>query len=234
MGAKPPSRVRIPLSPPKTCAPVAQLDRVSGYEPEGRRFESFRAHHFLGKSPTTRCIFMKLFSYGISFIFLASVGLSIAYADSLDDELSAYCIQSGGQVEAMQAEFSTPHGMVHGLTKQFCEFKVDCGTLSIGLETFSSAQSNIAATYAKTLAPLDKDSPLWAGGAGNPSFNVCKNLGGASIGSFSSGGFANALGQSDICVFGDASMISAWSLIYMANHRNGYNHIKVLIKSVPL
>lgn len=28
-------------------APVAQLDRVSGYEPEGRRFESFRARHFI-------------------------------------------------------------------------------------------------------------------------------------------------------------------------------------------
>ena len=27
------------------CAPVAQLDRASGYEPEGRMFESFRAHH---------------------------------------------------------------------------------------------------------------------------------------------------------------------------------------------
>ena len=40
-----PSRVRIPLSPPIN-APVAQLDRVSGYEPEGRRFESFRARHF--------------------------------------------------------------------------------------------------------------------------------------------------------------------------------------------
>ena len=26
-------------------APVAQLDRASGYEPEGRRFESCRAHH---------------------------------------------------------------------------------------------------------------------------------------------------------------------------------------------
>ena len=26
-------------------APVAQLDRVSGYEPEGRMFESCRAHH---------------------------------------------------------------------------------------------------------------------------------------------------------------------------------------------
>src|SRR4051794_25465577 len=27
------------------CAPVAQLDRASGYEPEGRMFESCRAHH---------------------------------------------------------------------------------------------------------------------------------------------------------------------------------------------
>jgi hypothetical protein len=28
-------------------ARVAQLDRVPGYEPGGRRFESFHAHHFL-------------------------------------------------------------------------------------------------------------------------------------------------------------------------------------------
>jgi hypothetical protein len=28
-----------------TCAPVAQLDRVFGYEPKGREFESLRAHH---------------------------------------------------------------------------------------------------------------------------------------------------------------------------------------------
>ncbi len=27
-------------------APVAQLDRVPGYELGGRRFESFRAYHF--------------------------------------------------------------------------------------------------------------------------------------------------------------------------------------------
>jgi hypothetical protein len=30
---------------PTQCAPVAQLDRAFGYEPKGRRFESFRAHH---------------------------------------------------------------------------------------------------------------------------------------------------------------------------------------------
>ena len=34
----------------KEDAPVAQLDRVSGYEPGGRRFESFRARHFLTKN----------------------------------------------------------------------------------------------------------------------------------------------------------------------------------------
>src|ERR1700683_4620456 len=28
------------------CAPVAQLDRATGYEPVGRAFESLRAHHF--------------------------------------------------------------------------------------------------------------------------------------------------------------------------------------------
>jgi hypothetical protein len=27
------------------CAPLAQLDRASGYEPEGREFESLGAHH---------------------------------------------------------------------------------------------------------------------------------------------------------------------------------------------
>ena len=30
---------------PTQCAPVAQLDRATGYEPVGRRFDSFRAHH---------------------------------------------------------------------------------------------------------------------------------------------------------------------------------------------
>src|SRR5215469_3721179 len=31
-------------------APVAQLDRASGYEPEGREFESLRAHHRMNDS----------------------------------------------------------------------------------------------------------------------------------------------------------------------------------------
>src|SRR5271155_2177931 len=35
---------------PTQCAPVAQLDRAFGYEPKGRRFESFRAHHTTAKN----------------------------------------------------------------------------------------------------------------------------------------------------------------------------------------
>ena len=34
------------LSLRQNNAPVAQLDRVSGYEPEGQEFESLRARHF--------------------------------------------------------------------------------------------------------------------------------------------------------------------------------------------
>ena len=32
-------------------APLAQLDRASGYEPEGREFESLRAHHLSASLP---------------------------------------------------------------------------------------------------------------------------------------------------------------------------------------
>ena len=48
-------------------APVAQLDRVLGYEPSGRRFESFQARHINKKAPP---IF-----YGGAFLFIMPVGL---------------------------------------------------------------------------------------------------------------------------------------------------------------
>ena len=36
----------LPRLAARQCAPVAQLDRASDYESEGRTFESFRARHF--------------------------------------------------------------------------------------------------------------------------------------------------------------------------------------------
>jgi hypothetical protein len=47
----PPDNLETAAFSPKhahSCAPLAQLDRASGYEPEGREFESLGAHH---KSP---------------------------------------------------------------------------------------------------------------------------------------------------------------------------------------
>ena len=45
MPAKPPPVAARVAASFHIGAPVAQLDRVSGYEPEGREFESLRARH---------------------------------------------------------------------------------------------------------------------------------------------------------------------------------------------
>ena len=152
----------------------------------------------------------------------------------LTDEASNYCTQAGGAVEAMPAMFSTASGGVTGLTHHFCTFHIDNGFIVIGLETFSSTSPSIAATYMKMLPEITKASTLLKGKYSNPSFNACLNLGGTTLGFVSGGGFTNALGESDVCVFGDGSMVSAWSLIYMANHRDGYDQIKNQVKADPM
>lgn len=155
------------------------------------------------------------------------------FADQVAD-YKAYCLEAGGAVEKMTAEISTGSGTVRGQSKMFCNFAPDNGFLSIGLETFSADEPSIAATYIKNLGEITDGSPLLKGSYSNPSANVCKNIGGAMIGFVASGGFANQLGQSDICIFGDGSMVSAWSLVYMANHRTGYDEVKHKVKAEPL
>ena len=134
----------------------------------------------------------------------------------------------------MPAEISTASGTVKGLSKNFCNFRVNNGFLSIGLETFAADEPSIAATYIKNLGEIADGSSLWKGAYANPSANVCKNIGGSTIGFVANGGFANHMGQTDICVFGDGSMVSAWSLIYMANNRSGYDVIKNKVRAEPL
>lgn len=155
-------------------------------------------------------------------------------AATVQDDEAAYCSQAGGTVEEMSAIFDTKAGRVTGVTKVFCTFQADNGFLAIGLESFASPMPNIAATYMKALEDISNNSELWKGSAANPSHNVCKNLGGAEIGFVSTGGFTDQLGESDICVFGDGSMVSAWTLIYMANHRSGYDEIKAKVNAEPM
>ncbi|WP_419419690.1 hypothetical protein ACNVED_14490 [Legionella sp. D16C41] len=169
-------------------------------------------------------------------ILLSLLFVNLSYADDPNKQaFEDYCYQAGGQVEQMPAQFSTKTGLTEGFKKDFCTFKIDGGFIAVGLETFASPELNIAATLIKKLPPIPSNSPLFKGNYDNPSLNFCKNIGGASIVFLvPNGGFSNALGQTDICVFGDGSMISSWSLIYIANGRTGYSLVKDKTKAEPL
>lgn len=156
-------------------------------------------------------------------IMMASV---VSYANQ---DLEQYCTEKGGKVVAMTARQSGSEGSVEVISRLFCTFERDHGLIAIGLASFASEEPNIAASYLKKLPEIKTDSPLFKGGRGNPSYNVCKNLGGSAMSFTSSEG-----GESDICLFRDGSMVSTWSLIYTANHRHGYDEVKEQVRSEPL
>lgn len=166
------------------------------------------------------CVFLSIF---MSFTAQAAPQ---AYID--------YCNQQGGFAQDMAVQYTIGGVNVLGETKPFCTLVQGDGYIVIGLEAFASEKPSFAATYIKSLGEIDADSSLWEGEFFNPSVNVCKNLGGASISYLTSGGFVNPVGQSDICVFGDGSMVSGWSLIYIANHREGYDLVKDKVRAAPL
>jgi putative hemolysin len=167
----------------------------------------------------------------LGWLLLTTVTFSYAAAE----DYAAYCRNKGGSVVPMTTWYSGPTGTSSGWTQLFCTFERDNGFIVIGLETFASSHPNIAATYMKKLPEIDEKSSLFQGGAHNPSYNVCQNLGGTAINYKQNGTFrADDGGDSDICVFGDGSMISAWSLIYMANHRQGYDEVKQNARALPL
>ncbi len=169
----------------------------------------------------------------MGFGWLLIMTVTLAYAGV--EDYAAYCNQKGGRVMPMTTWYSGPAGTTSGWTQSFCSFERDKGFIVIGLETFASPKPNIAATYMKTLPEINEKSPLFQGAAHNPSYNVCQNLGGTAINYKQNGSFrADGGDESDICVFGDGSMVSAWSLIYMANHRQGYDEVKNSANADPL
>ncbi len=151
------------------------------------------------------------------------------------NDWATYCQEKNGTVTPMVATYSTQNGTLEGTSLPFCVFKKDNGQLTIGLQAFASLKPSIAATYMKTLPEIDENSPLFQGTAQNPAYNVCQHLGGTAIGFAVSGGFQETNGNaSDVCTFGDGSMVSAWTLIYMANHREGYDEVKANVRAEPL
>ena len=182
----------------------------------------------------------------INHVLLFTIGISLSsfsMASEKTQQLTDYCVSKKGTVTPMTAWFETPQGFVKGLTKQFCTFERDNGYLVIGLSAFASDHPNIAATYMKSLPEIKEGSPIWGDqktktkglGAANPSYAVCQNLGGTAINFKFRGNFKPADGgEADVCTFGDGSMVSGWTLIYMANHRDGYDEVKNNVKSEPL
>ncbi|MGJ3502215.1 hypothetical protein PsalN5692_03845 (plasmid) [Piscirickettsia salmonis] len=167
----------------------------------------------------------------ISTVVLGAITSTSIYAANLEQ----YCQSKGGTPITMQAQFDTHSGYVNGFKHRFCEFNIDGNLAVIGLKTLSSTEPNIAATYTKKLPAI---GDIKHGKYANPSLTVCKRLHGSEI-TFAviDGGFADNNGQSDICVFGDGSMISAWTLMYSSRSqypKYGYSKIKDSINSTPM
>lgn len=143
-----------------------------------------------------------------------------------------YCTSTGGTVIDMIAKFETKSGKVDGFSKSFCQYDLNGHLNTIGLDTLASTLPSLAATYTQKVV-IDSSKTLPMRPYGNPGLDVCHNLNGISI-AFSAvdgGSFLDADGgEADVCVFADGSMISGWSLIYMANDPNQ----KALIHSTPL
>lgn len=163
-------------------------------------------------------------------IMLSTVCI-VAYAED-EQVLADYCTSTGGEVVNMTAKFETKSGKVDGFTKQFCQYNLDGHINTIGLDTLASKAPSLAATYTQKVA-IDTSKSLPMRPYGNPGLDVCHNLKGVSI-AFSAvdgGSFLDANGgEMDICVFADGSMISGWSLVYMAADPSQ----KALIQSTPM
>ncbi|MDQ5921323.1 MAG: hypothetical protein QG673_1381 [Pseudomonadota bacterium] len=160
-------------------------------------------------------------SLGIASSFAVSnnIGAAAVESDNLAS-LAKYCETPrgglpAGKVVNMVAKFSASNGTVEGITKQFCQYEFKGNLAVVGLETLST-KPTLAATYA-LLEKADPDKPFPERPYSNPSLNACRTLHGSEIVfAVPSGGYTDDIGEADICMFGDGSSISAWTILYMS------------------
>ncbi len=133
-----------------------------------------------------------------------------------------------------QAEIETGVGWAKGLTNKFCTFKTSDHFGMIDLQTLTSKNPSIAATYLlQGLDMVELEKVIPENFEGNPGTLYCQALAGSSITRYSSGGFATKEGQDEVCVFGDASKISIWVLVYVSDDPD-YLSMRKAVKSTPL
>ena len=152
-----------------------------------------------------------------------------AYSSSLEED-AIFCQKQGGAVDKMVATYGSGPEAETGLSKKFFSIVSSSGgnTAYISLEALST-KSNLVTTIASKLTlykSLDTDVIL---------NSMCSDLHGATIGMYSSqGGFVDDKGYSNICVFGDGSAISVWTLYYMARGLNDDLKNMLSSRSKPL
>ncbi len=158
---------------------------------------------------------------------------SLVYADNDVSSNPKTCEQAGGKVIELRPLYEAHTGIVYGAPKEFCQFNnLRKGGLNeiMGLDAFEATTPNFAETFVKKLKilPLQK---LPTKPFNDPALNVCLELGGSEVEfTIPEGAFVNNMNaQMDMCVFGDGSSISAWSLAYAARFpllsklRNNHN-----------
>jgi hypothetical protein len=103
-----------------------------------------------------------------------------------------------------------------GLSDLFCHIAYPDGTSALlGLSTALPTVPTIAATFLKTSPPVNFTALNVTGGA-NPANPLCTAYGGAQASNVGFLSFTNAQGATDMCVFGDGSRVSAFTLAYVS------------------
>jgi hypothetical protein len=175
------------------------------------------------------------------FTILAVGGLFFSMMASAYAEGEGACLKSRDKAAGIKtavfnatAELDSRSGWVKGLQNKFCIFTSTENTGMVDLQTLTSKRPSIAATYIVNgldMAELMKVVP--EGYSGNPATLFCQALAGSSITRYTDGGFATKLGQDEVCVFGDGSKVSMWSLVYLSDDPD-YLSIRKAVRSEPL
>jgi len=162
-------------------------------------------------------------------VVVSALTFGYAYSSSLEEN-AVFCQKQGGTVNNMVATYGSGSTAETGLSKKFCSIVSSSGgnTAQISLEALST-EANLVTTIALKLIlykSLDTNVIL---------NSMCSDLHGATISMYSNqGGFVDDKGYSNICVFGDGSAISVWTLYYMARGLNDDIKNMLTSRSTPL
>jgi hypothetical protein len=144
---------------------------------------------------------------------IAASGAPAVLGHSLKGANDCKSIYGGKLVPMQMVDNGGTSWAQYGLVRTVCQVNVNGTLVAFGVEAADPSVPTIAATMMKTAPAIDSAK---VNTTGNPAMVYCAAYGGAEAGFVALGlSFEQKLGQTDMCVFGDGSMASAWSLAYL-------------------